>query len=150
MKKLLLKSGSLLLASILLLSSGDVALAQKKKKKKGTPVAPAAPAPTAAAPAKPGIKPYKDVITEKAKTDKGLFKVHQIDGKYFYEIPDSLFGREMLVITRYAKTPTVDGTYGGEELNEQVWKWQRRDKQVLSGFPLTVMWPHKVAPCTNR
>lgn len=90
-----------------------------------------------AAPAKPstGIKPYKEVITDKAKTDNGLFKVHRLDGKYFYEIPDSLFNREMLVVTRYAKTPTVDGTYGGEELNEQIWKWQKRDKQVFIRIP---------------
>ena len=95
------------------------------------PTTPAAPA----TPPKPGIKPYKEVITDKAKTDKGLFKVHRLDGKYFYEIPDSLFNREMLVVTRYAKTPTVDGTYGGEELNEQIWKWQKRDKQVFIRIP---------------
>src|SRR5690606_29949702 len=62
-------------------------------------------------------------------------KVHHLDGKYFYEIPDSLFDREMLVVTRYAKTPAIDGTYGGEELNEQIWKWQRRDKRVFVRIP---------------
>jgi len=96
--------------------------------KTAAPAAPAKPATT-------GIKPYKEVITDKATTDKGLFKVHRLDGKYFYEIPDSLFNREMLVVTRYAKTPTVDGTYGGEELNEQIWKWQKRDKQVFIRIP---------------
>lgn len=95
------------------------------------PATPAAPA----TPPKSGIKPYKEVITDKAKTDEGLFKVHRLDGKYFYEIPDSLFNREMLVVTRYAKTPTVDGAYGGEELNEQIWKWQKRDKQVFIRIP---------------
>lgn len=99
-----------------------------------TPAIIATPAPAVATP-KTGIRPYKEIITDKAKTDDGLFKVHRLDGKYFYEIPDSLFDREMLVVTRYAKTPTVDGTYGGEELNEQVWKWQRRDKQVFIRVP---------------
>ena len=108
------------------------AMAQKKP---STPAAAPAAASAPAGPAKPGIKPYKDVITEKAKTDKGMFKVHQVDGKYYYEIPDSLFGREMLMVTRYVKTPAVDGTYGGEELNEQVWIWQKRDKQVLLRVP---------------
>ena len=106
---------------------GDAPPAQEPSK-------PAAPA-TPATPPKSGIKPYKEVITDKAKTDVGLFKVHRLDGKYFYEIPDSLFNREMLVVTRYAKTPTVDGTYGGEELNEQIWKWQKRDKQVFIRIP---------------
>lgn len=108
------------------------------RKKSGAPVQEPAKTTTPAAPAKPstnGIKPYKEVITDKAKTDNGLFKVHRLDGKYFYEIPDSLFNREMLVVTRYAKTPAVDGTYGGEELNEQIWKWQRRDKQVFIRIP---------------
>ena len=29
----------------------------------------------------------------------------------------------------------MGGTYGGEELNEQVWKWQKREKQVLIRVP---------------
>ncbi|MEO8794184.1 MAG: zinc-dependent metalloprotease [Daejeonella sp.] len=124
------------LAALLLAGSLSSAEAQTKKKKKSDLPAPAtvaAPAPAAAS--KAAVKPYKDVITNKAKTDNGLFKVHRLDGKYYYEIPDSLFNREMLVVTRYAKTPTVDGTYGGEELNEQVWKWQRRENQVFIRIP---------------
>ena len=41
------------------------------------------------------IKPYEQVITKKAKTDEGLFKVHYVDKKYMFEIPDSLLNREM-------------------------------------------------------
>jgi hypothetical protein len=120
----------------LLFVAGHYVQAQDRNKP-ATPTTEAAKpaAPAAATPPKTGIRPYKEVITDKAKTDKGLFKVHKLDGKYFYEIPDSLFNREMLVVTRYAKTPTIDGTYGGEELNEQIWKWQRRDKQVLIRVP---------------
>jgi hypothetical protein len=123
-------------AALIFLSGLDYVQAQDRKKPvtpATEPAKPAAPAP--ATPPKTGIKPYKEVITDKAKTDNGLFKVHRLDGKYFYEIPDSLFNREMLVVTRYSKTPTVDGTYGGEELNEQIWKWQRRDKQVMIRIP---------------
>jgi hypothetical protein len=121
---------------VLLLVNLNSAKAQNRR---STPAAPApatinTPAPASAS-SKTGIKPYKEVITSKATTDNGLFKVHRLDGKYFFEIPDSLFNREMLVVTRYAKSPTVDGTYGGEELNEQVWKWQRRDKQVFIRIP---------------
>ena len=122
--------------SALILGSGINSAYAQDKKKSDTPTAePAKAAAPAATTPKAGIKPYKEVITDKAKTDNGLFKVHRLDGKYFYEIPDSLFNREMLVVTRYAKTPTVDGTYGGEELNEQIWKWQRREKQVMIRIP---------------
>ncbi|MEJ7691942.1 zinc-dependent metalloprotease [Daejeonella sp.] len=126
---------ALFAALLVNLSTNDL-LAQNRRPTNPAPepATTSTPAPASAAP-KTGIRPYKEVITDKAKTDKGLFKVHRLDSKYFFEIPDSLFEREMLVVTRYAKTPTVDGTYGGEELNEQVWKWQRRDKQVFIRIP---------------
>lgn len=92
-------------------------------------------APKPAVPKKEGIKAFSEVITAKAKSDKGLFNVYSLDDKYYYEIPDSLFGREMLAVTRYAKSPTEDGTYGGEEINEQVWIWEKRGKQVLIKVP---------------
>lgn len=53
-----------------------------------------------------------------------------MDDKYYYEIVDSLFGREMLNVTRIAKTADKIG-YGGEEINEQVLRWQQKDKKVL-------------------
>ncbi len=74
--------------------------------------------------AKPGPKPYKEVITEKARTSRGLFTVHKVEEKWYLEIPDSLFGREILAITRIAKTATGAG-YGGEEANEQVLRFEK-------------------------
>lgn len=82
-----------------------------------------------------GIKPFKDVITAKAKKDDGLFNVYSQEGKYFYEIPDSLLGREMLAVTRYVKVPAIEGTYGGEEVNEQVWTWERKGDKILLRVP---------------
>ncbi len=76
------------------------------------------------------MKPYDKVITSSAKTDKGLFTVHKIDENYFYEIPDSLFEREMLMVTRIAKTASGLG-FGGGKQNEQVLRWQKKDKKVL-------------------
>ena len=105
------------------------ATAQKKKDKDKDKAPAAAPAPT---PEKKegGIQPYDKVITAKAKTDAGLFKVHKLDDKSFYEIPDSLLEREMLTVTRISKTADEIG-YGGEEINEQVLRWQVKDKKVL-------------------
>lgn len=50
-----------------------------------------------------GPKAYKDVITDKAKTDDGLFKVHRVDDKWYFEIPDSLMYRDILVVNRISK-----------------------------------------------
>ncbi len=77
-----------------------------------------------------GFTSYEKVITSSAKTDEGLFKVHSLDDKYYFEIPDSLLGREILVVTRLAKTANGIG-YGGEELNCQVIRWIRKDKKIF-------------------
>src|SRR5262245_31156854 len=50
-----------------------------------------------------GPRAYKDIITDKAITDDGLFKVHKVDEKYYFEIPDSLLGRDILVVNRISK-----------------------------------------------
>ena len=93
-----------------------------------------APAKTASASKKPGkkgdMKPYSKVITKEAKSDEGLFTVHQVDDNYFYEIPDSLFNREMLMVTRIAKTASGIG-FGGGKQNTQTLRWQRNNDDVL-------------------
>ena len=94
-----------------------------------------------------GIKPYKEVITAKAKSDQGLFTVHALEGKYYYEIPDSLFGREMLAVTRYVKVPAVQGTYGGEEVNEQVWVWEKKGDKVMIRVPSYTNIGGQLCPC---
>ncbi|MCB7481487.1 zinc-dependent metalloprotease [Christiangramia sediminis] len=76
------------------------------------------------------LKPYAKVITKDAKSDKGLFTVHEVDNKYFYEIPDSLFNREMLTVTRIAKTASGIG-FGGGKQNTQVHRWQKKGNKVL-------------------
>lgn len=87
---------------------------KKKSDKKSTTVV----TPPARPPAPPatGPKPYKEVITSKAKSKTGLFKVHQIENKFFYEIPESLLGKDMLIITTIVKTADGIG-YGGERTN---------------------------------
>ncbi len=45
---------------------------------------------------------YNKLITKKAVTKKGLFTMHQVDQKYYFEIPDSLLGCDMLLASRVA------------------------------------------------
>ncbi len=77
-----------------------------------------------------GMKAYSEVITDEAESDEGLFDVHKIDSDYFYEIPDSLLSREMLLVSRIAETQNEIG-YGGEKLNTQVVRWQKKDDDIL-------------------
>jgi hypothetical protein len=70
-------------------------------------------------------KPYKDVITSKAVTQKGLYTVHYQDSKYFFELADSIFGRDILVVTRLSKSTPGAGNFGGEEMSEQTIRWEK-------------------------
>ena len=65
-----------------------------------------------------------------AKSEEGLFTVHQKDGKLYYEIPLEILNREMLLVSRRAQTMTGMG-YGGQRFNNQVVRWVRQDNNIL-------------------
>lgn len=111
----------LLILSVLVLSS-----CSSSKKAAGAKAASAKKKPSK----KDGIKAYGEVITKDAKTDKGLFAVHRLDDKYFYEIPDTLLNREMLMVSRIAKTAAGIG-FGGGKVNTKMLRWQKKDKKIL-------------------
>lgn len=104
---------------------------QAQNRRDQAPPPPAAPAAAPAAPAAPpappktGPRSYKELITPKAKTSKGLFNVHKIDDKFYFEIKESLFGREIMAITRFSKVAGGGGVYGGELANQQVVKFEK-------------------------
>ena len=79
---------------------------------------------------KEAIQPYDKIVTKNHKTDEGLFKVHTKDDTFLFEIPDSLLKREMLMVTRIAKTSSGIG-FGGGKTNTQVLRWERKKKQLL-------------------
>lgn len=80
---------------------------------------------------KQGPKPYKEVITGKAVSKTGLFTVHKVEDKYYFEIPDSLFGREILSVVRFAKVPAGAG-YGGEIANQQTITFEKAPITMFS------------------
>jgi hypothetical protein len=83
-----------------------------------------------AAAANPDPQPYDRVITKDAKTTKGLFTVHQIKDRYYYEIPKSELGREFLWNTQIAKNAAGVG-YGGSQLTDKVVTWDLKGNRVL-------------------
>jgi len=113
------------LLALLLVGCFSTSEAQIFKKKKKTTASAEKPNPK-----KGEIEAYDKVITKEAITDKGLFDVHRIDAKYFYEIPDSLFNKEMLMVSRISKTASGIG-FGGGKINTQVLRWEKKDKKVL-------------------
>ena len=79
---------------------------------------------------KGGIQPFGKVVTKDMKKDEGLFHVYSKDNKYLFEIPNSLLEREMLMVTRIAKTASGIG-FGGGKTNTQVLRWQKNGDNIL-------------------
>ena len=75
-------------------------------------------------------KSYSDIITEKAVTDNGLFDVHKIENKYYYEINDSLLGRDMLMVTRIVNM-SKELRLSGHKMSEQVLSWEKFNNNIL-------------------
>jgi len=74
-------------------------------------------------------KPYAQVITKKAKTTVGFFSVHKLDNKFYFEIPDSLLGRDLLVVNRIAKSAAQSRKgflgYAGDQIGENVIRFEK-------------------------
>jgi len=102
-----------------------IAVTAKKKHKDTQPTPPPATPKTDSAAAKKGPKPYNKVVTDKAVTKVGLFTVHKVEDKWYFEIPDSLMNREMIVTTRYNKIAGGGGKYAGEMVNNQTILWEK-------------------------
>src|SRR5678816_3140766 len=62
-------------------------------------------------------KTISDFVTAKAISRKGMFSIHQVGEKYYFEIPDSLLGRELLLTTWLVKVPGGSPKFGGEVMN---------------------------------
>lgn len=116
-----------LITGLFLVSASFVAIAQDP-----TPEPPAGGG--ARPPGFPGAsqdpQPYDKVITKDAKTKAGIFKVHQVKDKYYYEIPKTEIGKEFLWVTQIAKTTNGVG-YGGQALGSRVVRWEINENRVF-------------------
>lgn len=84
--------------------------------------------------AKNGIKKYGEVITKDAVSDQGVFTIHKVADKYYYEIPDTLLNRDFLWISRIAGIPAgLGGGYmnAGSSVNEQMVEWQKIENKIV-------------------
>ena len=72
-------------------------------------------------------RPYAQVITDRAKTEHGGVTVHRVDDRYYFEVPDSLLNRDILLVTRVAAVPTGFGgfAFAGDEVTRRVVRWEK-------------------------
>ena len=75
-------------------------------------------------------KPYDRVITKEAKSDEGIFTVHTIKDKVYYEIPKNELNKEFLWVSQIART-TLGVGYGGQAAGNRVVKWERKGNRIL-------------------
>jgi hypothetical protein len=82
------------------------------------------------------LKPYKEVITDKAITQKGLVTVHRVGERYFFEIANSFLNKDILIVSRISKGAAIfrssygDG-YGGDYIGEDVIKFVKGPNNKL-------------------
>jgi hypothetical protein len=82
-----------------------------------------------AALAPPNPQPFERVVTKDAKTKKGLFTIHQVGERFYYEIPKTELGTQYLWNTQIAKT-TVGVGYGGGQVANRVIAWELHNNRV--------------------
>ena len=76
--------------------------------------------------------PYSKLIKEGGSVREGLFTVRHIKDDWYLEVPDSLVGRLMLAVTRFASVPQGFKLISGEEVNRSaIYLEQRGEKTLL-------------------
>jgi hypothetical protein len=76
------------------------------------------------------IKKYDQVITTNAVTKVGLFRVHRIEDKLYYEIPPDALNTDLLWVVQISET-TEGSSYAGMPVGDRVVRWELRDDVVL-------------------
>jgi hypothetical protein len=73
-------------------------------------------------------KPYNQVITDKAISRRGMITTHKLEDKYFFEIADSVLGRDILVVSRISKAGaevrSASG-YSGDQIGSAVIRFEK-------------------------
>ncbi len=129
--------GGLLVAVSFLSLLADPSWAQQRRRgpRPDGPPSGARPGGAGARPAGEGenatkIKPYDEVITDKAVSKAGLFLTHRVDDKLYYEIVPAKLDKDMLWVTQIEETQS-GFSYGGMPVGDRVVRWELRDEHVL-------------------
>ena len=77
-----------------------------------------------------GPRPYDRVITKEAKSDTGVFTVHRIGERLYYEIPANQLNKEFLWVSQIART-TIGAGQGGQAAGNRVVKWERHNNRIF-------------------
>ncbi|GHB60012.1 hypothetical protein GCM10008107_06540 [Psychrosphaera saromensis] len=76
------------------------------------------------------LKPYEDIVTDKAITSKGVFTTHLVDNKAYFEIPADQFGREFVWQVKTSGTQAGKGVISAD-IGRQYVIFERHGDYVL-------------------
>ncbi len=76
-------------------------------------------------------RPYDEVVPDSAVTDDGLFDVHRVGDQLLFEIPDSLHGRDMIIMSRLHRVQQGYTNVGANMAPNIVVRWERRGDRIL-------------------
>ena len=95
-------------------------------------------------------RPYNRVITRDAVTRRGMFAVHHVGDRLYFEIPSKEMGKDELLVGRYAFAPAPQpqgrggggggggggfGEYAGDQFAERTLRWERSGNHVVLRSP---------------
>ena len=74
------------------------------------------------------VKPFEAVITDKAITRRGMITTHKMEDKFYFEIPDTTLGRDILIVSRISKSGAdvreAQG-YAGDQIGSVVIRFEK-------------------------
>lgn len=89
--------------------------------------------------AKKKDKKPAEPVKKEAPITKGFLSIQKDNDKWYCFVPDSLLGRPFLAVTRYVATPSGESVYGGEEVTEQTFYWEKTSTNQLMLRSLTYL-----------
>ncbi|QNL50819.1 zinc-dependent metalloprotease [Olivibacter sp. SDN3] len=80
-------------------------------------------------------KKFEDFLKKDSKSNVGLFTIHHQEEKYYFEIPDSLLERDLLVVNRITKSGadlrTGMSGYAGDQINKNVIRFEKGPRNKI-------------------
>ncbi len=77
-------------------------------------------------------KSFKSFIdTSKGRIQKGLINVYWQNDKYYFEVNKNMLGKDLLAVTRFTRTAAGGSSYGGEQANEVVLRFEKATENKL-------------------
>ena len=97
---------------------------------------------------------YNRVITRDARTRRGMFAVHRVNDKLYFEIPRKELNKDMLLVGRFTRAAAANprlpggqfGNYGGDQFTERTLRWDKSGNRIILRSPSFAIVADTAAP----